>query len=142
MYELTAVRARRMWRTQQGPDPLRRREHDGLELSWIEEVALPKALRKQPIKAEAIAALPVPKSLATDDRMCALDPWKGTPTAALPPAACHVCGKAPAKRCAACMGPAYCGKECQVGDWAKHKKDCKAARAKQTAAAGGAAGGE
>lgn len=40
------------------------------------------------------------------------------------------------KLCAACKKVAYCGRECQVADWAAHKAACKAA---QKAAAGGGA---
>jgi hypothetical protein len=40
------------------------------------------------------------------------------------------------KRCAACKGPRFCSKDCQLANWQAHKADCKAAR---KAAAGAAA---
>jgi hypothetical protein len=39
------------------------------------------------------------------------------------------------KRCSACKGPRFCGKDCQLANWPAHKAACKAAR---NAAAGAA----
>ena len=38
---------------------------------------------------------------------------------------CAVCGTENAKRCAGCGRVAYCGKECQKGEWKRHKKMCQ-----------------
>lgn len=44
--------------------------------------------------------------------------------------ACAACGKAGSlvklRSCTGCKKVWYCGKECQVSDWRRHKKDCKA----------------
>lgn len=37
---------------------------------------------------------------------------------------CSVCGQHARSRCARCTGPLYCSRECQVGDWQKHKATC------------------
>ena len=39
---------------------------------------------------------------------------------------CVVCDKAGGdiKKCAKCFSVSYCGRECQVGDWARHKRLC------------------
>lgn len=45
---------------------------------------------------------------------------------------CLGCGKgqadlaAPMKRCGRCKGASYCSKDCQVGDWPRHKSHCGA----------------
>jgi hypothetical protein len=45
------------------------------------------------------------------------------------------------KRCSACNGAIYCGREHQVADWPNHKVACRAARLAATAAAAAAEGG-
>jgi len=42
------------------------------------------------------------------------------------PPRCDLCGELAAKRCSQCGNTWYCGRECQVKDWAKHKAPCKA----------------
>ena len=37
------------------------------------------------------------------------------------------------KRCARCLGPAYCGTECQAKAWPSHKRECRAAAASAAA---------
>ena len=37
---------------------------------------------------------------------------------------CDICGKGDARRCAGCGTVGYCGKECQIEGWKKHKRDC------------------
>lgn len=37
---------------------------------------------------------------------------------------CEICGKEDARRCAGCGTVGYCGKECQVEGWKKHKRFC------------------
>uniref|UniRef100_A0A7S0WMQ2 MYND-type domain-containing protein n=1 Tax=Chlamydomonas leiostraca TaxID=1034604 RepID=A0A7S0WMQ2_9CHLO len=42
---------------------------------------------------------------------------------------CNKCGatqEQPYMKCSKCKVMAYCGRECQVADWAAHKRDCKA----------------
>merc|ERR1719154_689712 len=36
---------------------------------------------------------------------------------------CHKGGET-IKKCAKCFSVAYCGRKCQVGDWARHKRLC------------------
>ena len=50
----------------------------------------------------------------------------GAAAAKLPPLQCAQCGEQGANfsRCAACRGPAYCGKPCQALHWKEHKKLC------------------
>lgn len=38
---------------------------------------------------------------------------------------CANCGKAAVKRCSRCKSEWYCGRECQVGHWKKHKPLCE-----------------
>ena len=40
--------------------------------------------------------------------------------------ACVVCHKDgdSIKQCSKCFSVAYCGRECQVGDWTRHKRLC------------------
>ena len=42
---------------------------------------------------------------------------------------CQLCGKEAQrmKKCSVCKLVRYCGEECQLGDWKKHKKSCKEA---------------
>ena len=39
---------------------------------------------------------------------------------------CHktVTGKKKLSKCSRCQAITYCGKECQLGDWARHKYNC------------------
>ena len=39
---------------------------------------------------------------------------------------CVVCDKGGGdiKKCSKCFSVSYCGRECQVGDWARHKRLC------------------
>ncbi|XP_075430303.1 zinc finger MYND domain-containing protein 10 [Ascaphus truei] len=37
---------------------------------------------------------------------------------------CSLCGSEAAKRCSRCQNEWYCGRECQVKHWQKHKKTC------------------
>ena len=37
---------------------------------------------------------------------------------------CVKCGEAGAKRCSKCHAVSYCSKECQVADWARHRRLC------------------
>lgn len=125
VYELKDFRSTRCWRTVQGPDPLGRLEHMGLDLFRIEEADS---------SAQDMGAAQSSSRRRGAER-------RGFVMAVLPPTACSVCGKTPAKFCAICKGPAYCDKACQVADWPNHKKDpaCKAARAAAKAAAVGTA---
>ena len=41
------------------------------------------------------------------------------------PPKCESCGEAAAKRCSSCQSSWYCGRECQVKHWTKHKDTCK-----------------
>ena len=41
------------------------------------------------------------------------------------PPKCESCGELAAKRCSGCQQSWYCGRECQVKHWAKHKDTCK-----------------
>ncbi|PNF19693.1 Zinc finger MYND domain-containing protein 10 [Cryptotermes secundus] len=41
----------------------------------------------------------------------------------LGPPVCVACGKPAPKKCSQCKAP-YCGRECQVKDWSKHKTPC------------------
>ena len=134
IYELTAMHTRRCWRAVIGPDPRGRAANAGQMMYRIEEVAPSAELVGQPLTAQRIAALTM-VSGRESHRVVDRNARRGAPTAALPAAACRVCGKTPAKHCAACMGPAYCGRECQAGDWASHKAACRAARAAKAAAA-------
>ena len=43
---------------------------------------------------------------------------------------CEVCGKVDARRCVGCGAVGYCGKECQVQDWKKHKRFCRRSKPK------------
>ena len=65
---------------------------------------------------------------------------------------CFHCGKSGAKlrSCAQCRRAWYCGRDCQVADWKRHKQACRAAvaaearratRAREATAAARAAGG-
>ncbi|XP_036390260.1 zinc finger MYND domain-containing protein 10 [Megalops cyprinoides] len=38
---------------------------------------------------------------------------------------CGTCGSEATKRCSRCQGEWYCGRECQVKHWPKHKKACQ-----------------
>jgi hypothetical protein len=38
---------------------------------------------------------------------------------------CGVCKKEAFQRCKRCKSVWYCGRDCQVGDWPRHKADCK-----------------
>ncbi|XP_053724523.1 zinc finger MYND domain-containing protein 10 isoform X1 [Synchiropus splendidus] len=38
---------------------------------------------------------------------------------------CGLCGREAAKRCSQCQAEWYCSRECQVNNWAKHKKVCQ-----------------
>ena len=38
--------------------------------------------------------------------------------------ACRVCNRAGTETCGRCSKAKYCSKECQRGDWPKHKKTC------------------
>ena len=38
---------------------------------------------------------------------------------------CSVCSTPCSKRCQTCNETAYCGKECKVADWRRHKRVCK-----------------
>ncbi len=38
---------------------------------------------------------------------------------------CAVCGLPSTSRCSGCQQAAYCSKDCQKMDWAKHKRECK-----------------
>jgi hypothetical protein len=40
--------------------------------------------------------------------------------------ACHACKKLAHQKCGRCKKIAYCCKECQKGDWARHKAQCAA----------------
>ncbi|CAG2066925.1 unnamed protein product, partial [Timema podura] len=40
------------------------------------------------------------------------------------PPACVTCGDQGVKRCSRCKTAWYCGRECQVKNWPKHKKIC------------------
>ncbi|XP_029946975.1 zinc finger MYND domain-containing protein 10 [Salarias fasciatus] len=40
-------------------------------------------------------------------------------------AKCGSCGKESTKRCSRCQSEFYCGRECQVKHWPKHKEACK-----------------
>ena len=43
-----------------------------------------------------------------------------------PKVECSVCKKnGPMLKCAQCSTKLYCGRDCQKGDWKKHKKVCK-----------------
>ena len=37
---------------------------------------------------------------------------------------CDVCGQKDGKRCAGCGTVAYCGRECQMAGWKKHRRYC------------------
>ncbi len=55
---------------------------------------------------------------------------EAAPLPKLPASQCASCGASGAtKRCSACLGPAYCGPDCQKAHWKAHKAACKAARA-------------
>jgi hypothetical protein len=41
------------------------------------------------------------------------------------PPKCENCGESAAKRCSSCQTSWYCGRECQVKHWPKHKEPCK-----------------
>ena len=41
------------------------------------------------------------------------------------PPKCENCGEGAAKRCSSCQTSWYCGRECQVKHWPKHKEPCK-----------------
>lgn len=45
--------------------------------------------------------------------------------AVMPARLCERCSEKGTKRCTKCRVVYYCGKECQVGDWANHKSRCK-----------------
>ena len=54
----------------------------------------------------------------------------GPPSKRAPTPACNGCGRAatrvtPLKTCAKCKQAQYCSKECQIGHWKCHKRDCK-----------------
>ncbi len=40
------------------------------------------------------------------------------------PPRCAVCGREASKRCSRCRNEWYCGRECQVQQWKKHKPVC------------------
>ena len=40
------------------------------------------------------------------------------------PPKCAVCGEEASKRCGRCRNEWYCGRECQVKQWKKHKPVC------------------
>lgn len=40
------------------------------------------------------------------------------------PPTCAMCGEVAAKRCSRCQNEWYCGRECQVKHWPRHKKGC------------------
>ena len=40
------------------------------------------------------------------------------------PPKCAVCGEPASKRCSRCRNEWYCGRECQVKQWKKHKPTC------------------
>lgn len=40
------------------------------------------------------------------------------------PPKCAVCGDQASKRCSRCCNEWYCGRECQVRQWKKHKPAC------------------
>ncbi len=132
VYEFVAPSLRRCWRTACGPDPLGRPGNVGLSFSMyrIEEVAPPAALMSGPIteaRCAAMAAATPPIAGVPDHERYGKQ--RKIPAGELPPAACHVCGAAPAKHCGRCQGVAYCGRECQMADWGGHKRQCKAAAA-------------
>ena len=41
------------------------------------------------------------------------------------PPKCENCGEGACKRCSSCQTSWYCGRECQVKHWSKHKENCK-----------------
>ena len=41
------------------------------------------------------------------------------------PPRCENCGERAAKRCSNCQTSWYCGRECQVEHWSKHKHPCR-----------------
>eukprot|EP00956_Cyclotella_meneghiniana_P028060 scaffold64434_cov52-Cyclotella_meneghiniana.AAC.10 len=45
----------------------------------------------------------------------------------MPPESCAACGKADIslKACKSCMTVKYCGRECQISHWSRHKKACR-----------------
>ena len=130
--ELLCLRSKRCWRTVYNPD------YSGMPLYRIEEFT---PFSQQGIQLEKLMAMAAPLHRVPAAQAQRGAERRGFQTAALPPTACSVCGKTPAKFCAICNGPAYCDKACQVADWSNHKKDpaCKAARAAAKAAAAGPA---
>ena len=82
------------------------------------------SLRSQAEQREAARVLAAQQALERGLRRCGL-------------AGCGAREAAPGgfSLCAACKGPAYCGKEHQVQAWPDHKRDCKAARKAAEAAA-------
>ena len=130
-YELLCLRSKRCWRTVCYLDY-------GVPLYRIEEFT---PFSQQGIQLEKLMAMAAPLHRVPAAQAQRGAERRGFQTAALPPTACSVCGKTPAKFCAICNGPAYCDKACQVADWSNHKKDpaCKAARAAAKAAAAGPA---
>lgn len=102
------------------------RDHQGLSLAMMKLHRMESKIFL-PGDIDALAAIVSDKFIEARDGPAQAPVQFSSPTPHSQ--ACAACGKAGSvvklSSCTQCRKVWYCGKECQVSDWRRHKKECK-----------------